>query len=111
MLESYQLIIMYAKLLQDNKRYNSSVQELREADYIVNTMIQMKRDLLAQGLVADHLRVAPFFSAKWQYWTLKWRYTCSMTWHALENTIVSKIYSAALRCAESKNPLRKVDQH
>ena len=86
--EIYWLVIIYSKLLQDNKRYAATVKELREADYIVNVMMQIKRDLMAQGPVADYVRVEAFFANRWQYWYLKWKYTISMGMNVLESKIV-----------------------
>lgn len=52
----------------------SIVAEIREADYIVNSMNFIKRDLLAQGENAEYNRAYKALLYRWQYWTLKWKY-------------------------------------
>lgn len=74
LLTKIRLIIHYSRLLQGNTRYRQAVKDLRQADYIVNQMTQMKRDLLSQGSVADFSRIESYFSTKWSFWILKWVY-------------------------------------
>ncbi|KAH6596262.1 hypothetical protein BASA50_005306 [Batrachochytrium salamandrivorans] len=87
--ELYSLISVFSHLLHDNRRYSTSVKQMREADYTVSTMNMIRQDLMNQGEPADYLRVQSFLSSKWQFWYLKLKYALSFSMHTLDMKMLS----------------------
>ncbi|KAJ3322787.1 hypothetical protein HDV06_002648 [Boothiomyces sp. JEL0866] len=84
------LVAVVSNILQGNKRYNTAgivysnlAADIREADYVVNTMTQIKRDFQAQGDNADYNRVLKGLLYRWQFWVLKWKYLLSVSINCL----------------------------
>ncbi|KAJ3020639.1 hypothetical protein HKX48_000485 [Thoreauomyces humboldtii] len=71
LMDLFTFVSVYAHLLQDNRRYAVQVRQVREADYVVNTLGAMKKDLSYQGMQADIHRVEQYLVGKWQLWILK----------------------------------------
>jgi hypothetical protein len=82
--EIYWMVSMYAKILISNQRLAGNASKIREADYIVNIMTQIKRDLLLQGSSADYDRVRAYLHGKWHFWYLKWKLTVSTALFEIE---------------------------
>ncbi|KAJ3155281.1 hypothetical protein HDU86_004371 [Geranomyces michiganensis] len=70
-LDLFIFVSVYAHMLQDNRRYAVQVRQVREADYVVNTIGAMKKDISYQGQQADVNRVEQYLAAKWHLWILK----------------------------------------
>ena len=64
------------------------VKELREADYVVNNVSMMKRDISSQGDKAEFSRVKAYLQSKWQYWFLKLYLMLSTSIGSLEMNLV-----------------------
>jgi hypothetical protein len=76
----FHIVACTSNILQNNKRYSAAgisldniVSELREADYIVNNMNQIKRDILLQGENAEYVRTFKGLTLRWQFWMVKWK--------------------------------------
>ncbi|KAJ3307179.1 hypothetical protein HDV03_002690 [Kappamyces sp. JEL0829] len=87
--EIFTLISGVSSMLQGNQRYSAAVANVREADYIVNSMNSIKRDFQAQGENAEYNRVLKGLSLRWQFWSLKWKYIMSVCIDCLQYNLLS----------------------
>ncbi|KAJ3269943.1 hypothetical protein HDV01_000789 [Terramyces sp. JEL0728] len=83
------LVAVVSNIFQGNKRYNSAAADIREADYVVNTMCQIKRDFQAQGDNADYNRVLKGLLHRWQFWVLKWKYLLAVSINCLSYCLLN----------------------
>ncbi|KAJ3313302.1 hypothetical protein HDV04_002286 [Boothiomyces sp. JEL0838] len=90
------LVAVVSNILQGNKRYNAAGNQLlnlaadiREADYVVNAMTQIKRDFQAQGDNADYNRVLKGLLYRWQFWILKWKYLLAVSINCLSYRLLN----------------------
>ena len=86
--EIYKMICTFGVFLQDNPRYAVSTKKLREADFIVTVINQLKREIQTQGEVADFDRVANTLKMKWSFWYLKMKHIMSLLIHCLEMNLM-----------------------
>ncbi|KAJ3000741.1 hypothetical protein HDV02_003543 [Globomyces sp. JEL0801] len=85
----FNLIASLASLLQGNSRYTAAAADIREADYIVNTLTMIKRDFQAQGENADYNRVLKGLTFRWQFWILKWKAILGVCSHCLSHNLLT----------------------
>lgn len=108
MMDVFIIVGAFAHLLQDNRRYavqgtlgrNAIIREhrptihvlivrqVREADYAVNILNAMKKDLSYQGPQIEHSRVEQYLLGKWQLWILKLRLTLASSMYTLGMNLV-----------------------
>ncbi|KAJ3193176.1 hypothetical protein HK101_005301 [Irineochytrium annulatum] len=66
----YRSTIIQKLILDILSLYMQSVRELREVDYVVNVMLQIKKDLSYQGAQADFTKVESYLIEKYQLWVI-----------------------------------------
>ena len=86
--ELFSVMVVFADLLQNNRKYTGSVKQLRVADYVVNNLNLLKRDIFTQGEKAEYGRVEPFIASRWNYWYLKLKFGIGKAMHALDVALV-----------------------
>ncbi|KAJ3415446.1 hypothetical protein HDV05_004888 [Chytridiales sp. JEL 0842] len=91
--EILKMVCMFAHLLCDNNRFVKSVRDLREIDYVVTVMGQIKKELQYQGTTAEFSRVESFLTAKWRIWFLRLRLAIT----SVAYTLHVKMMPAAFR--------------
>ncbi|KAI8912985.1 hypothetical protein DFJ77DRAFT_63797 [Powellomyces hirtus] len=89
-------ISVYAHMLQDNRRYAIQVRQVREADYVVNTMSAIKKDISYQGPQADICRVEQYLNAKWQLWILKLKLALGSSTYTIAMNLMPKAHGHLL---------------
>ncbi|KAJ3231446.1 hypothetical protein HDU81_003753 [Chytriomyces hyalinus] len=72
-MEILRCVCLFASLLCDNGRFVKSVRDLREAEYIINIMNGIKKDLLHHGTQIDFEQAEKYLSSKWELWFMRTR--------------------------------------
>ena len=62
---------------------------MREADYVVNQISNIKRELSTQGDQLEFARVKEYLFDKWQFWHLKLHLMVSTCLNSLEMNLLS----------------------
>ncbi|KAI8608227.1 hypothetical protein BC830DRAFT_1156088, partial [Chytriomyces sp. MP71] len=71
--EILRCVCVFASLLCDNGRFVKSVRDLREAEYIINVMNGIKKDLLHHGTPIDFEQAENHLTQKWEMWFMRTR--------------------------------------
>ncbi|KAJ3327155.1 hypothetical protein HDU76_012305, partial [Blyttiomyces sp. JEL0837] len=66
--------------------------DLREADYVVTTLNQMKKDLSYQGAQAEFARVETYLDAKWKIWFLRVRLAIASVAYTVQVRVMPESY-------------------
>ncbi|KAI8821098.1 uncharacterized protein EV422DRAFT_53275 [Fimicolochytrium jonesii] len=101
LLDIFLFVKSYAHLLQDNRRYVVQVRQVREADYVVNTIGAIKKDMSYQGQQADFVRVEQYLAAKWKLWILKLKLALGCSMYTLGMTVKPYAYMRLLSYQEN----------
>ncbi|KAJ3140712.1 hypothetical protein HDU90_008015 [Geranomyces variabilis] len=107
-LDLFMFVSVYAHMLQDNRRYAVQVRQVREADYVVNTIGAMKKDISYQGQQADVNRVEQYLAAKWQLWILKLKLALGSSTYTIAMNLMPHAHGQLLdyfrKLSQKENP-------
>ncbi|TPX37057.1 hypothetical protein SmJEL517_g00863 [Synchytrium microbalum] len=91
-LEILTMFSRVAVLLQENRKFVSSVKTIREADYVVQAMNSIKKDLSYQGQQADYERVERYLLLRWGLLRLRLKLSLTMSLYALKMNLMKPSY-------------------
>ncbi|KAJ3291858.1 hypothetical protein HK104_005749 [Borealophlyctis nickersoniae] len=89
----FSLVGIYGHLLQDNNRYGGSVAQIREAEYAVNTLNAVKKDMSYQGPQAEYARAESYLFSKWNMWYLKLKLAIASSMYILDMNMMPVAYN------------------
>ena len=84
----YTNIVMVANLIQDKTKYSANVCQLRIAEYVINAMMSIKKEILIQGAKADFVRLENYLKGKWTVWSTRTKFALEFVTYSLKMNMV-----------------------